>query len=343
MQSRTITFIIRRAINALITIVILVIFLFALIHLIAPSPQALARIYAGNPHAPPSEITQIIKQYGLNKPVYDQMGIFLFRIFHGNLGLDPIYKVPEISLIGKFLPRTLELVIPAIIISVLLGLFTGAIAASRRRKATDQVVKGVYLVTWASPPFLVAALLQVFIAYDLGLLPAIHMVNPLLIAPKNYTSFPLLNALIARDWPYAVSLLHHMVLPVITLALISFGLVTRMTRSTMLDIMETDYFRLTLMKGVARRRATYSVALRNAAIPLVTLIALLFAYSVAGAVVVEDVFDYHGMGWFIVQSVENLDYIAILDTTIIVGLAVIIANLIADILYGILDPRVRLE
>jgi ABC-type dipeptide/oligopeptide/nickel transport system permease component len=111
----------------------------------------------------------------------------------------------------------------------------------------------------------------------------------------------------------------------------------------MLDSMESEYFKLGLMKGISRKRAVYTVALRNASIPIVTLLALSFGYAVAGAVVVEDIFDYHGMGWFIVFAITNLDYIAILGTTIIIAISIIIANLIADILYGILDPRVRLE
>lgn len=343
MENRIVFYVARRIIYALLTIVILITFLFILIHIIAPTPVDMARIYAGNPHAPPSEITHIIQQYGLGLPIYDQILIFIKNIFTGNLGFDPVYKVPEATLIGRFLPRTLQLVIPAIIISVVVGLFSGAIAASGRGKASDNAVKGVYLVTWAAPPFLTATVLQIWIAYGLHLLPALHMVNPSLVAPPDVTPFPLLNALLARDWVYFDSMIHHMILPILTLALISFGIVTRLTRATMLDVMESDYFRLSLMKGLRRNKAVYSVALRNAAIPLVTLIALLFAYSIAGAVIIEDIFDYHGMGWFIVQSIYSLDYIAILDTTIIIAIAVIAANLAADLLYGILDPRVRLE
>lgn len=343
MERKIVLYIARRTVYALLTILILIVFLFVLIHIIAPTPDDIARIYAGNPHAPPSEIANIIKQYGLGLPVYEQILIFIKDIFTGNFGFDPIYKVPEIQLIGRFLPRTLQLVIPAVIISVILGIFSGAIAASERGKISDDVVKGVYLVTWAAPPFLTATALQIWIAYDLHLLPALHMVNPGLTAPPNITPFPILNALIVHNWIYFESLIHHMILPVVTLSLISFGIVTRLTRATMLDIMESDFFRLSLMKGLRRRKVIYTVALRNAAIPLVTLIALLFAYSIAGAVIIEDIFDYHGMGWFIVQSIYSLDYIAILDTTIIIAIAVIIANLVADLLYGLLDPRVRLE
>lgn len=343
MQSRTLFFIIRRTAYAVVTLIILIVFLFILIHVIAPNPIALARIYAGNPHIPAATLNNIISKYGLNQPVYVQVFTYLGMILHGNLGTDPIYGAPEITLIGRFLPITLELVVPAIAIAVIFGLYSGAIAASNRGKASDYGVKVVYLISWGTPPFLVAILLQLIVAYKLGLLPAINMVNPILSAPASVTPFPLLNAMLAGDWTYFVSLIHHMILPAISLALISFGIVTRLTRATMLDMMETDFFRLSLMKGVTRKRAVYGVALRNAALPLVTLIVLLFAYSVAGAVVIEDIFDYHGMGYFIVQAVNNLDYVAILGTTIIVGVSIIIANLAADILYGILDPRVIVD
>ena len=261
---------------------------------------------------------------------------------HGNLGIDPTYKVPVVTLIGKYLPRTLELVIPATILSVVIGLFTGAIAASNRNKPLDYLVRGVYLVTWASPPFLIAVILQLVIAYYLRLLPPTGTVNPVLTPPKPITPFPLLNAMLAGDWPYFSSLVHHMVLPVIAIALVSFGIVTRIARASMLDYMESDFAKLSLMKGLSRRKVVYGVVLRNASIPLVTLIALLFGYSVAGAVVIEDIFQYHGMGYFITQAIESLDYTSILGTTVIVGIAIIIANLVADILYGVLDPRVRI-
>ena len=169
------------------------------------------------------------------------------------------------------------------------------------------------------------------------------MANSALIPPPNVAAFPLLNAIIAGDLPYFISLIHHMILPVMAIALLSFGVVTRLTRSSMLDAIESDYFKLELMKGINRKSAVYGAALRNASIPIVTLLALNFGYAVAGAVVVEDIFDYHGMGWFIVQAIYSTDYIAILGTTIIIAISIIIANLTADILYGVIDPRVRVK
>ena len=343
MDARALSFVIRRAIYAVFTLLILIVIIFSMIHIIAPTPYALAKIYSGSPHATLAQLQPIIKEYGLNLPVYEQVFRYIVQVFHGNFGIDPIKDQPVIKLIGEYLPRTLEFVLTGIVLSVIIGLFTGAYAASRRRKPADYSVKGIYLATWSMPSFLLAAVLQLVIAYDLKLLPAIGMVNPTLIAPPNVLGFPLLNALWAHDWVYADSVIHHMVLPTLTVAVISFGVITRLTRSTMLDVMETDYFRLTLMKGIARRKAIYGVALRNASIPLVTYIVLALAYSVAGAVVVEDIFSYHGIGFYIVEAVYNLDYPALLGSTIIIAIAIIVANLIADILYGVLDPRVRLE
>ena len=343
MNSALILYIIRRTIYAVVSLLFIITIVYLLIHAVAPSPLALAKVYAGPGHTSKSQLLAIIKEYDLNAPLPNQVLNYISNIFHGNLGFDPSFHRPEIDLIGRYLPRTLELVIPALLFSMLLGLYTGAFGASKRRKAGDQVVKGVYLVTWASPPFLVAIFLQVFFAYDLHLLPATGLVNPVLLTPKDVTGFPLLDALIAGDFTYFVSLIHHMILPVVAIGLLSFVIITRLTRASMLDTMESEYFKLGLMKGISRKRAVYTVALRNASIPIVTLLALTFGYAVAGAVVVEDIFSYHGMGWFIVYAITNLDYIAILGTTIIIAISIIIANLAADILYGVLDPRVKLE
>lgn len=343
MNTNLMIYIIRRAIYAFVTLIFIIVIVYFLIHIIAPSPYALAGIYAGSGHHTKAELDSIIHEYHLNAPLYEQVLLYIGNIFHGNLGFDPVYKVPEIDLIGRFLPRTLELVIPAILLSTLLGIVTGAFGASHRRKIQDNAVKGVYLITWASPPFFIAIVLQLFIAYDLGLLPATGIANAALIPPPDVTGFPLLNGIVAGDFAYTLSVLHHMILPVIALALLSFGIITRLTRSSMLDAMESDYFKLELMKGVNRNKAIYGTALRNASIPIITLLALTFGYAVAGAVVIEDIFDYHGMGWFLVQAIYSTDYIAILGVTVIIAISIIIANLVADILYGVIDPRVRVK
>lgn len=343
MLTSIVKFAVKRLINGIVTLLLLILFVFILIHAAAPNPAALARIYAGNPHAPPTEIQEIIKEYNLNAPIYMQFVDYIKDIFTGNWGIDPIYKVPESTLLFQFLAISLQIVIPGDILAAILGILSGAIAAANRGTLKDSAIKGVYLVTWASPPFFVAFILQLILAYYLGLLPPTGTVNPLLTPPKAITPFPILNALLTADWPYFISAVRHAVLPSLSIAIITFGLFTRVTRASMLDAMESDYTRLAFAKGLTRNYVVYRVALRNSLIPVVTLLALFFGYSVAGAVIVEDVFHYLGIGYFVTQAIESLDYIAVLDFTIIIGIAVIIANFVADLLYGILDPRVKIE
>lgn len=367
MQASTLIYLVRRVINAFITLLLLVFLIFVLVHTIAPTPLALARIYCGSPHCPPAELQAIIQQYGLDLPIYVQFANYVSNVFHGDFGIDTLYKVPEIQIIGQLLPVTLQLVVAGLIFAVAIGLFTGSVAAANRNNPVDYTVKAVYLVTWSAPVFLVAFVLQLALAYYLKLLPAIGLADPTLGNPPPVTgqpyvsalpqplqgwvsgiigavtSPPLIRAAVQGDWRYFWSALHHLVLPALAIGVTSFGIVTRLTRASMIDALDKDYVKLSYMKGLSRSRVVYGTAFRNAVIPIITLIALLFGFSTAGAVVTEDIFQYHGMGYFTVQAIYNLDYIAILAITIIVGINVIVANFIADLLYGWADPRVRLE
>jgi peptide/nickel transport system permease protein len=336
-------FLIRRFANAIVTLLFLILLIFLLEHIIAPSPLALARIFAGNPKAPISELDQIIAEYHFNAPLQVQFYIYLVNLLHGNLGTDSIYKIPETDIIGRYLPITLELVLIGLVLAIVLGIFTGTIAASRKGGAVDQTIKAVYLITWASPPFIVAFILQLVIAYDLGLLPASGLVDPTLLPPHAYTGFPLIDSLIAGNFVYFWSTVQHLVLPALSLAVTTFGVATRIMRSSMIDALDKDYIKLAYMKGFSKRQVVYRTAFKNAIGPIITLSALFFGTATAGAVIVEDIFQYHGIGFFTVQAILNLDNVAILAIAVIVGASVIIANLIADILYGVADPRIRLE
>jgi ABC-type dipeptide/oligopeptide/nickel transport system permease component len=317
--------------------------IFVLEHIIAPSPLALARIFAGNPKAPISELDQIIIQYHFNAPLQVQLYDYVVSLLQGNLGTDSIYKVPETDLIGRYLPITLELVLVGLVLAIFLGIFTGTIAASRKGGVVDQAIKAVYLVTWASPPFVVAFILQLLVAYDLGLLPSSGLVDPTLVSPHVVTGFPLIDSLLAGNLGYFWSAVQHLVLPALSLAVTTFGVATRIMRSSMIDALDKDYIKLAYMKGFSKNQVVYRTAFKNAIGPIITLSALFFGTATGGAVIVEDIFQYHGIGFFTVQAILNLDNVAILAVAVIIGISVIIANLIADILYGVADPRIRLE
>jgi peptide/nickel transport system permease protein len=242
----------------------------------------------------------------------------------------------------EYLPVTLELVIVGQALGVLVGIYTGAIAASNRNKPADYGLKAIYLTTWSTPVFLVGFIMQLIFAYWLRLLPATGVVNPTYVTPHLVSGAPLIDSLIAGDWTYLYSVIQHLILPASAIAVSSFGLITRLTRASMIDALDRDYVKLAYMKGLSKSKVVWGTAFRNAVIPIITLIALTFAFSAGGAVVVEDVFAYHGMGYFTVNAIYNLDYPAILAFTVIIGVSVVVANLIADLLYAVADPRVRL-
>jgi peptide/nickel transport system permease protein len=335
-------FVVRRAINAFVTVILLLALVFALLHILVPSPQAMARIIVGNPHATPGIIASVIKANDLTAPVWVQFYHYLVNVFHGNFGTDTMYHVPELVELKTYLPITLELVVVGQIIGVLIGLYTGAIAASNRNRPADYGMKALYLTTWSAPIFLVGFCMQLVVAYWLNLLPATGVVDPVLHPPPSVTNMPVVDGLIAGNWPYFWSSLQHLILPAFAIAVIGFGLVTRLERASMIDALDRDYVKLAYMKGLSKRTVVWGTAFRNALIPIITLVALLFAGSVGGAVIIEDVFAYHGMGFFSVQAIFNDDYTAILAFTTIVGISVIAANFVADLLYAAADPRVRL-
>jgi len=343
MVSNVALYILRRSINAVITLILLLLLLFVLLHTIVRTPVGLARIICGNPHCSNSAIQEIISKQGLANPLWVQFFAYISNVFHGNLGTDTLYKPEtELYVLSKFLPITIELVLTGSIIGVLIGIYTGAIAAANRNRYQDYIVKVVYLTTWSAPLFLVGFVAQLIFAYWLNLLPATQIANPFLPVPRVITGAPLVDSLLDGDWTYFYSVVQHLILPALAIAVAGFGITTRLTRASMIDALDRDYVKLAYMKGLSKNKVVWGTAFRNALIPIITLIALTFALAVGGAVIIEDVFSYYGMGYFTVQAIYNFDYNAILAVTLIVGIAVILANLVADLLYAVADPRVRL-
>ena len=305
----------------------------------APDP---ARVWAG-PHVSQSAVQAIVNEYHFNDPVYVQAYYFVVGALTFNLGLSPYFKEPVATLIATYFPRTLELTFSAMLISILLGVFTGAFAAAHRNRKGDYSIRAFYLIGWCAPSFLVSLLLQLVFAYHLNYFPTTLIADPALGTPRFVTGFPLIDGLLAGDFPYVESHLMHMALPVLALTFISFGIITRIMRSSMLESLKADYVRTAVMKGVGTRRAIYLHALKNSLIPVITVIALTFAYLIAGAVVVEYVFGYEGMGYLITTAVYNYDYPTLVGCTMVITISVVVINLVADVLYALVDPRVRLE
>jgi len=331
-------YIIRRALYSILLVILSVLLVFFLTHFLAPDPAA---VWAG-PHAAKSVVQAIVSEYHFNDPLYVQAYYFVTGALTFNFGISPYFKQPVSSLIATYFPRTLELTFFAMVISVLVGVFTGAFAAAHRNKKGDYSVRLFYLIGWCAPPFLISLILQLVFSYKLNYFPTSLLADPALATPRFVTGFPLIDGLLAGDFPYVESHLIHMALPVIALTFISFGLITRIMRSSMLESLKADYVRTAVMKGVGTRRAIYLHALKNSLIPVITVIALTFAYLIAGAVVVEFVFGYEGMGYLITTALYNYDYPTLVGCTMVITISVVSINLVADVMYALVDPRVRL-
>jgi peptide/nickel transport system permease protein len=342
MVSSALLYIIRRAINAFVTILLLLALVFTLIHSILNTPLKLAKIYLPTPRASPAELQQVIHQFHLNAPLWVQFWNFVSGAFQGNFGYDTLQAEPETKVLQIYLPITIELVITGTIIGVLIGVYTGAIAAANRNRTADYGVKAVYLTTWSAPVFLVCYVLALIFAYWLNLLPPHDVYSVGVPVPPAVTGMPVIDGLIAGNFAYTYSAIQHLILPAFSIALAGFGLITRLTRASMIDALDRDYVKLAYMKGLSKGKVVWGTAFRNAIIPIITLVALLFGLSVGGAVITEVVFLYHGMGYFTYNAITNFDYNAILAFTLITGIAVVLANLTADFLYAWADPRVRL-
>lgn len=331
-------YVVRRGVYSFFLVVGAVVLVFLLTRVAAPDPAAL---WAG-PRAPPSVIRAVVAEYHLDQPVEVQLLYYLKEIFTFNFGISPFFRQPVASLISVYFPRTLELSFFAMGLTIVLGIVTGAFGAAHQDRKGDLAVRGVYLFSWSMPPFLVALLLQFVFAYQWSVFPSGNLADPALTPPGTVTGLPLVDSLIAGDYPYFYSTLSHLVLPTLALALISFGLITRITRSSMLQSLKADYVRTAVMKGIGTRRAVYVHALKNSLLPVITVIALTFSYVIAGAVVVEEIFGYEGMGYLITQSVYNFDYPTLIGSTIVIVVAVLAINFVADVLYAVVDPRIRL-
>jgi len=331
-------YVVRRLIYSFFLILGVIVLTFVLTHVIASDP---ASVWAG-PHATKATVEAVTREYHLDQPILTQLYYYFLDVLTLNLGNSPFFKQPVTTLIATYFPRTLELTFVAMGITIILGILSGAFAAAHHERPGDHAVRAVYLISWCMPPFLVALLLQFFLAYQHPFLPPSQIADPSLTLPKAITGLVTLDALLDGNYTFFYSSLIHLILPAFSLALISFGLITRITRSAMLDNLRTDYVRTALMKGVGERRATYVHALKNSLIPVITVISLTFAYLIAGSVVIEEIFSYEGMGYLITESLYNYDYPTLIGSVIVITLSVIIINLIADILYAAVDPRVRI-
>ena len=310
-------YLVRRVLQAVLVVLGVILITFVLSQVI---PGGEARAVLG-PRATPALIARFNRVNGLTKPVLVQFWHYLIGIPQLRLGYSYKFTQPVWVIIRERLPKTLVLVGTSLAIALMIAIPLGVFQVVRRHKLSDYAVTGLAFVLYASPTFFIGTLLIVWFAFDLHLLP---------VAPPSNAS------------PWAVFTdPKAFVLPVLTLSATTIAAFSRYMRSSLLDAMAEDYIRTARAKGASGRRVLYGHALRNALIPIITLIGLTLPAIVSGAVIVESLFNYPGMGLLIVQAAENTDIPLVLGTTIVATVATVTGSLLADVLYVIVDPRIR--
>jgi peptide/nickel transport system permease protein len=283
------------------------------------------------------------ERWGLNRPPWEQYFAYISNYLHGDLGMSFLTHRPVADDLLQYLPATMELGVVSLLFAVGVGIPVGVLAGVRKGRLFDRVAWAVSLLNASLPPFWTGLIVLFILYYHLGLLPGPGRLDPRMAAPTTVTGLYTVDALIAGNWAAFWSAIRHLILPAFILGSFTLAIVMRVTRAAIIDEMGNDYIRTARSKGLGERKVVISHALRNVMIPLVTILGLAFAGLLSGAVMTETVFDWPGIGTYLVKAASALDYPAIQGGTLLIAIIYIIMNLMVDLLYGFLDPRVRYD
>jgi peptide/nickel transport system permease protein len=279
-------------------------------------------------------------KYGLDLPLWQRYLIFLQGLLRGDLGMSIASQRPVLDDIAQFAPATLELATAGFLLSLIVGIPLGILAAVRRDSWIDHLARVISLVGVSSPTFWLAFIMLAVFYGGLEIAPGPGRLDPIAFSPPTVTGLFLVDALLAGDWGTFRDAAAHLVLPAIVLAAATLGLITRTTRASMLENMQQDYVRVARAKGLREGNIVTGHVLPNALIPIVTLGGLAYANLLTGAVMTETIFSWPGLGRYTFRSAAALDFPAIMGITLVVAIVYLVINLLIDISYALLDPRV---
>jgi peptide/nickel transport system permease protein len=279
-------------------------------------------------------------KWGLDLPLWEQYWIFLTRLVHGDFGISISSQRPVLADIAQYAPATIELSTVAFALAVLVGVPLGVLAAVRRDSWIDHVARLLSLVGVSAPTFWLAFIMLALFYGGLRIAPGPGRLDVIYLPPPTVTGLYLIDSALAGQWTVFRNAAAHLVLPGIVLAATTLGLITRTTRAAMLDALHQDYVRVARAKGMAEWAIVRRHALPNALIPVVTLGGLAYAVLLSGTVLTETIFSWPGLGRYTFRSAVSLDFPAIMGITFIVAVVYLVINLIVDLSYALLDPRV---
>jgi peptide/nickel transport system permease protein len=335
-------YLLRRLALALIVVAGVLVITFVISRVVPNDP---ARLYAGA-RARPEQLAAVREQLRLDDPLPAQFVRYVGQLLRGDLGQSFRTKRAIVEDLRAFLPATMELVLLATLLAVAVGIPLGVMSAARRGKMADHLARLVAIAGVSLPAFWLALLAQLVFFGWLGWLPLggrlgrdILLTQPI----QQVTGFHLVDAAVTGNWPAWRDALWHLVLPVAVLATYPVGLVARMTRAAMIEVLNETYVTAAEASGLPRRQVLFRFALKNAIIPTLTVLGLTFAFSVTGAVLVEIVFSWPGVGKYVTDAIVAADYPVVVAVTLVVTVIYVLVNLVIDLLQAALDPRIELR
>jgi peptide/nickel transport system permease protein len=334
-------YLLRRLAQAAIVVAGVVLLTFAVARIVPGDP---ATAYAG-PRATQAELEKVRREFGLDKPAVVQLGDYAVGIVTGDWGTALHTRRPVLDDLGRVVPPTLELVLCAMLVALALGIPLGLVAA-RRGGIADAAVRLFATLSVSAPVFMLALVLQWLFFQKLGVLPVAGEYDPKLdyTSPLTlYTHMTLVDSLLTGNWPIFTSALQHLVLPCLAVAAYPLGAIAMMTRASVLQELGEDHVRMARALGFSERTVVGRMALRPALNPVVSLVALMFAYAIVNTFLVEEIFNWPGLGSYAVDSIKALDVPAIIGVTLFVAVVYVLLNLAVDLAQAWLDPRIALR
>jgi peptide/nickel transport system permease protein len=333
--------VLRFAVRRLILLVPILIGLSLLVFLwIRALPGSPAEALLGE-RATDQSIEQIRDQYGLDDPFYEQYWRYLQTVGSGDLGTSIRSRRPITEEIKDRFPATVELAVGAMLFATFVGIPLGFLAAKRYGRPLDHASLFLSLIGVSIPIFFLAIILKWVFAVELGWLPSVGR-QDVLIDAEHPTNFYVLDGIITRNWEAAWDAVRHLILPAIALGSIPLAIIARITRASVLDVQNEDYVRTARAKGISNRAVDARHVLRNAMLPISTIVGLQVGLLLSGAILTETVFAFPGIGTWLKEAIDNRDYPVIQGGVLFVAIVVVLVNLLVDISYGLLNPRIRL-
>ena len=332
-------YLLRRVLLSAFAIFGVLVIVFFLSHIIPGDPVAAIL----GPQAPHDLIEDLRRRWGLDRPIHEQFVRFVQRLARGDLGTSLATQRPVLQDLREFFPATIELATAAILIGVAAGLTVGIVSAVAHGTWVDHIVRFLSLIGLSMPVFWLGLILLYIFYYRLGVLPGPGIMDIFLSRPPVVTGLLTVDALIARDFVVLGNMLSHLMLPAIVLGSHALVGIARITRASMLEVLGQEYIKVARAKGLAERTVILRHALKNALLPIITVIGIYYGGLLEGAVLTETVFAWPGLGRYATSAILSQDFAGIMGATVLIALVFSFANLVVDLAYGILNPKIRYE